>query len=113
LKCRQRKKQWLQNLQSKVEAYSAENDNLQGQLQQLRDEVVNLKTMLLAHKDCPISHQQGIAGHGMQSILQQGYNPHNPDAQMNPYGMAMGQQVQQQAAMMAAGGPGMQGRRFS
>jgi ATF/CREB family transcription factor len=112
LKCRQRKKQWLQNLQSKVEAYSAENDNLQGQIQQLRDEVVNLKTMLLAHKECPISHQQGIAGNSMHNILQQGYNPQHPDAQMNPYGMAMSQQAQQ-AAMMAAGGPAMQGRRFS
>ena len=51
LKCRQRKKQWLANLQSKVEMFSSENDALTAQISQLREEVVNLKTLLLAHKD--------------------------------------------------------------
>ena len=51
LKCRQRKKQWLANLQQKVEIFSTENDALSAQIQSLRDEVVNLKTLLLAHKD--------------------------------------------------------------
>ncbi|KAL8364178.1 hypothetical protein RB601_009767 [Gaeumannomyces tritici] len=84
LKCRQRKKQWLANLQSKVEIYSQENDQLTQQIAQLREEVVNLKTLLLAHKDCPVTQQQGLHGAFMQQ--QAAMEPFN--AQMNPYGMA-------------------------
>lgn len=83
LKCRQRKKQWLANLQNKVELYSTENDALTAQISQLREEVVNLKTLLLAHKDCPVTQQQGLHGAYM---AQQGMESYNP--QMNPYGMA-------------------------
>ncbi|KAI9759679.1 MAG: hypothetical protein M4579_002156 [Chaenotheca gracillima] len=92
LKCRQRKKQWLANLQSKVELFSTENDALSASVTQLREEVVNLKTLLLAHKDCPVSQQQGISSMGMNSMPVD-YNHH-----ANPYGMAMannGQVMQQ------------------
>lgn len=81
LKCRQRKKQWLANLQTKVDVYQSENDQLQQQIAALREEVVNLKTLLLAHKDCPVTQQQGMPGGYMAPMDQ--YNP-----QMNPYGMA-------------------------
>ncbi|RCI08499.1 hypothetical protein L249_8836 [Ophiocordyceps polyrhachis-furcata BCC 54312] len=81
LKCRQRKKQWLANLQNKVEMYGTENDALTTQVTQLREEVVNLKTLLLAHKDCPVTQQQGI--HSAFIAQMEPYN-----AQMNPYGMA-------------------------
>lgn len=85
LKCRQRKKQWLANLQQKVEIYSTENDALAATVTQLREEIVGLKTLLLAHKDCPVSQAQGISGMAMQSIA--------GDAQQygNPYGMGMPQ----------------------
>lgn len=100
LKCRQRKKQWLANLQQKVEIFSSENDALSSQISQLREEVVNLKTLLLAHKDCPVTQSQGLAGSYMGQIMADYGNQ-----MQNPYGMAMnGQQV------MA--GQGMQ-RRFS
>lgn len=82
LKCRQRKKQWLANLQSKVELYSTENDALTAQITQLREEVVNLKTLLLAHKDCPVTQQQGLHNGYMSQVVE----PFNP--QMNPYNMA-------------------------
>ncbi|KAI1102092.1 Aft1 HRA domain-containing protein [Jackrogersella minutella] len=82
LKCRQRKKQWLANLQNKVEMFSSENDALTAQISQLREEVVNLKTLLLAHKDCPVTQQQGLHGAFMQQAMET-YNP-----QINPYGMA-------------------------
>ena len=62
LKCRQRKKQWLANLQTKVELFSTENDALSATVTQLREEIVNLKTLLLAHKDCPVSQAQGLHG---------------------------------------------------
>lgn len=82
LKCRQRKKQWLASLQNKVEMYSNENEALTAQISQLREEVVNLKTLLLAHKDCPVTQQQtSLQGPYMQVV--DSYN-----GQMNPYGMA-------------------------
>ncbi|KAH7350797.1 bZIP transcription factor [Rhexocercosporidium sp. MPI-PUGE-AT-0058] len=101
LKCRQRKKQWLANLQSKVEMYSVENENLNATVAQLRDELVNLKTLLLAHKDCPVAHTQGLNNGVMQQVVENYGNPH-----MNPYGMAMNQQhqQQQQQQMMASQG---------
>ena len=82
LKCRQRKKQWLANLQSKVEMFSSENETLTAQISQLREEVVNLKTLLLAHKDCPVTQQQGLHGAFMQQPME-AFNP-----SLNPYGMA-------------------------
>lgn len=82
LKCRQRKKQWLANLQTKVEMFSTENESLTAQIGQLREEVVNLKTLLLAHKDCPVTQQQGLHSGYMQPPME----PFNPS--LNPYGMA-------------------------
>ncbi len=81
LKCRQRKKQWLANLQAKVEIFTSENDSLSAQVVSLREEIVGLKTLLLQHKDCPVSQQQGLGGYFQQS---QEFNPH-----ANPYGMGM------------------------
>ncbi|KAI5795037.1 Aft1 HRA domain-containing protein [Geopyxis carbonaria] len=60
LKCRQRKKQWLANLQAKVELYGSENDALNATVQALREEIVSLKTLLLAHKDCPVARANGV-----------------------------------------------------
>ena len=106
MKCRQRKKQWLANLQQKVEIFSSENDNLSAQISQLREEVVNLKTLLLAHKDCPVTHQQGLHGMGMEQIIQGGGFPPHMAGMNNPYNMASMQQQQVMAG-------NMQGRRFS
>ncbi|OAA37786.1 Transcription factor Aft1, HRA domain protein [Beauveria brongniartii RCEF 3172] len=102
LKCRQRKKQWLANLQTKVEMFSSENDALTAQITQLREEVVNLKTLLLAHKDCPVTQQQGLQGGYMQPVMEPFPN------QMNPYGMT-GPMPNQQQVMAGQGIP----RRFS
>lgn len=88
LKCRQRKKQWLANLQHKVEVFTSENDALATTVTSLREEIVGLKTLLLAHKDCPVSQAQGISGIAMQQIAGP-EGSHNNYA--NPYGMGMGQ----------------------
>ncbi|KAK4200675.1 Aft1 HRA domain-containing protein [Triangularia verruculosa] len=105
LKCRQRKKQWLANLQSKVEEFSQENENLTHQISVLREEVVNLKTLLLAHKDCPVTQSQ------QQGNMHPGYIPppleYNP--QMAAYGMPGGMPPNPPAVMAAHTG----GRRFS
>ncbi|KIX00715.1 uncharacterized protein Z518_09780 [Rhinocladiella mackenziei CBS 650.93] len=96
LKCRQRKKQWLANLQAKVEMYSAENDSLNTQVAQLHEEIRNLRTLLMGHKDCPVGHAQGIGQFlsGLQDPT--GF----PNQHVNPYGMA----IPNGAAMQ----PGMQ-----
>ncbi|KAF2439318.1 hypothetical protein P171DRAFT_457922 [Karstenula rhodostoma CBS 690.94] len=88
LKCRQRKKQWLANLQAKVELFSTENDALSATVTQLREEIVNLKTLLLAHKDCPVAQAQGLHGSAMNSFLGSDINHQNPYgiAQLQPNG---------------------------
>ncbi|OAA55435.1 Transcription factor Aft1, HRA domain protein [Cordyceps fumosorosea ARSEF 2679] len=103
LKCRQRKKQWLANLQSKVEMFSTENEALTSQITALREEVVNLKTLLLAHKDCPVGQQQGLQAAFMQPVMEP-----FPAPQMNPYGMG-GPMPNQQQVMAGQGVP----RRYS
>jgi hypothetical protein len=62
LKCRQRKKQWLAELQTKVEYLSSDNEKLQTQATSLREEIINLKTLLLAHKDCTVAQANGVIG---------------------------------------------------
>ena len=59
LKCRQRKKQWLSSLQQKVDWYTRENEMLSSEVGQLREQVTALKTLLAAHKDCPVAQQNG------------------------------------------------------
>ncbi|KAI8978471.1 hypothetical protein BDB01DRAFT_800021 [Pilobolus umbonatus] len=55
LKCRQRKKQWLQNLQTKVEYLAADNEQFHMQANALKEEVINLKNLLMIHRDCHIN----------------------------------------------------------
>ncbi|KAL5121561.1 Transcription factor [Pleosporales sp. CAS-2024a] len=100
LKCRQRKKQWLANLQAKVELFSTENDALSATVTQLREEIVNLKTLLLAHKDCPVSQAQGLHGAAMNNFLGSDMNHQNPYgmSQLQPNGVHM--MPMQQGQMM-------------
>ncbi|KAF1811875.1 hypothetical protein P152DRAFT_397970 [Eremomyces bilateralis CBS 781.70] len=69
LKCRQRKKQWLANLQQKCELYTTENDHLTSTVNHLREEIVTLKTLLMAHKDCPVSQAQGLNSAALSNML--------------------------------------------
>ncbi|CAO3670734.1 unnamed protein product [Umbelopsis ramanniana] len=80
LKCRQRKKQWLNNLQAKVEYLTNDNEQLQLQANALREEIINLKTLLLAHKDCAVAQQNGMVG---MNMLQQ-QRPPPPGANGGP-----------------------------
>lgn len=43
-----------------MEYLTTDNENLQGQTAQLRDEVIRLKALLLAHKDCPVAQANGV-----------------------------------------------------
>ena len=81
--------------------YTAENEALGAQISSLREEVVSLKTLLLAHKDCSVTQQQGLHGAFMSQVVE-------PFAgQINPYGMANGPMASEQVM-----GQGVQ-RRFS
>jgi hypothetical protein len=64
----------LATLQAKVELFSTENDALSATVTQLREEIVNLKTLLLAHKECPVSHH----GAAMNNFLGSDMNHQNP-----------------------------------
>ncbi|KAG0169448.1 hypothetical protein DFQ30_003633 [Apophysomyces sp. BC1015] len=92
LKCRQRKKQWLNNLQSKVEFLTNDNERLQMQSEALREEIVNLKTLLMAHKDCPIAQANGFHPAAIQKpivpITMRPVAP-GPVAPVNGLGQAM------------------------
>jgi ATF/CREB family transcription factor len=66
LKCRQRKKAWLANLQAKVEYLTADNETLQTTVQALRDEIASLRTLLISHKDC--SAHAVNAGPGISTV---------------------------------------------
>ena len=80
---------------------STENDALSAQVTQLREEVVNLKTLLLAHKDCAVSQAQGLSGMAMNTLI--GDINH-----ANPYGMAM----QPNGMGMHMGGQGQMPRTY-
>ncbi|KAF9945179.1 hypothetical protein BGZ72_001588, partial [Mortierella alpina] len=108
LKCRQRKKQWLSNLQAKVEYLTTDNEHLQNQTAALRDEIIHLKALLLAHKDCPIAQANGVyaetigmAGHG--GIMTHGRPPHPMQQQPQHH-----QQHQQAGLGPGRGGPSQQ-----
>ncbi|ORY56532.1 hypothetical protein BCR35DRAFT_326949 [Leucosporidium creatinivorum] len=55
LKCRQRKKAWLANLQSKVEMLTTDNDTLQSTVTNLKEEIQSLRAILQAHANCPVA----------------------------------------------------------
>lgn len=59
LKCRQRKKAWLANLQAKVEYLTSDNETLTQTVNSLREEISSLRNVLVAHKDCPVQMPNG------------------------------------------------------
>lgn len=68
-KCRLKRKQWLVQMQTKVESFSTANDTLVGKIAHLREEIVNLKTLLFAHKDCPFAYQQELYSASMSHVI--------------------------------------------
>lgn len=53
LKCRQRKKKWLQDLQAKVEFLTTENERLTNALIASREEIARLSQLVVAHGGAP------------------------------------------------------------
>ncbi|XP_063976313.1 cyclic AMP-dependent transcription factor ATF-2 isoform X2 [Diachasmimorpha longicaudata] len=55
MRARAKRKQWVQQLQKSLHNANELNGALQLEIKSLRSEVANLKTLLLGHKDCPIT----------------------------------------------------------
>ena len=47
-------------MQAKVDYLANENETLQSHATSLKEEIINLKTLLLAHKDCQIAQANGV-----------------------------------------------------
>jgi len=67
LKCRQRKKAWLTQLQAKVEFLTAENERLTTALVSSREEISRLNAMVGAHP--PPGHMQQSHGHPAAGVV--------------------------------------------
>lgn len=61
-RCRARKKQWMENLEKKSKDVDSLNTSLQQEVLMLRAEVQQLKSILIAHKDCPLIVNPAAAG---------------------------------------------------
>ncbi|XP_022099793.1 cyclic AMP-dependent transcription factor ATF-2-like isoform X2 [Acanthaster planci] len=57
-RCRNKRKQWINNLEQKAEEYKSTNNVLLSEVAKLREEVAQLKQLLLAHNDCPVTVMQ-------------------------------------------------------
>ncbi|GMM32286.1 hypothetical protein DAMA08_050310 [Martiniozyma asiatica (nom. inval.)] len=51
-RCRQRKKEMVEQMKKDLSDYKTENESLREQIDQLRDYALTLRTILYAHKDC-------------------------------------------------------------
>ncbi|XP_034550263.1 cyclic AMP-dependent transcription factor ATF-2 isoform X2 [Notolabrus celidotus] len=62
-RCRQKRKVWVQSLEKKADDLNSVNGQLQSEVTLLRNEVAQLKQLLLAHKDCPVTTMQKKSGY--------------------------------------------------
>lgn len=70
-KCRQRKKQLLQKMEDELAFYLAGYRELLAQVANLRNQVINLKGIVVGHKDC-VMFQQSVGGiNVLNDIIQQ------------------------------------------
>uniref|UniRef100_A0A8C4QSX6 Cyclic AMP-dependent transcription factor ATF-2 n=1 Tax=Eptatretus burgeri TaxID=7764 RepID=A0A8C4QSX6_EPTBU len=57
-RCRQKRKAWVTDLEHRAEDMACTNGQLQNEVKVLRSELSQLKRLLLAHKDCPVTATQ-------------------------------------------------------
>ncbi|XP_058795559.1 cyclic AMP-dependent transcription factor ATF-2 [Phymastichus coffea] len=55
MRARAKRKAWIEQLQDSLKTANQTNANLQAQVKSLHNQVAKLKTLLLAHKDCPVT----------------------------------------------------------
>uniref|UniRef100_UPI00358E57CF cyclic AMP-responsive element-binding protein 5-like isoform X2 n=1 Tax=Myxine glutinosa TaxID=7769 RepID=UPI00358E57CF len=61
-RCRLKRKAWVLSLEKKAEELTQTNMQLQNEVALLRNEVSQLKQLLMAHKDCPVSAMKKSQG---------------------------------------------------
>ncbi|PIA15761.1 hypothetical protein COEREDRAFT_81708 [Coemansia reversa NRRL 1564] len=62
LKCRQRKKRQLQELQERHDYMMAENERLHSEFAQMRETALRVRTLLAAHSECSVARANGVLG---------------------------------------------------
>ncbi len=63
-RCRAKKKVWVDSLEGKCKDVEGVNQDLSQEVIMLRSEVQQLKSILIAHKDCPLIVQQSQVSAG-------------------------------------------------
>ena len=61
-RCRAKKKLWVEGMEYKTKDMDRLNLQLQQEVLSLRSEVQQLKSILIAHKDCPLIVHQTVGG---------------------------------------------------
>jgi ATF/CREB family transcription factor len=69
--------------------YSSENEKLLATVNELRQELVHLKQVMMSHKDCPMM-AQNILPNGMATDYGLPTNPYSMSMQANPALQAQG-----------------------
>ncbi|KAI3370174.1 hypothetical protein L3Q82_024957, partial [Scortum barcoo] len=80
-RCRQKRKLWVNSLEKKADDLASMNVSLTNEVTMLRNEVAQLKQLLLAHKDCPVTVMQKKA-----AFLAAGGEETSRDASNEPIG---------------------------
>ena len=63
-RCRAKKKLWVEEMERKTKEMDNLNQALQQEVISLRSEVQQLKSILIAHKDCPLIVHQTVSSTG-------------------------------------------------
>ncbi|KAM3878213.1 cyclic AMP-dependent transcription factor ATF-7b [Diretmus argenteus] len=124
-RCRQKRKVWVSSLERKADDLANMNVSLSNEVTLLRNEVTQLKQLLLAHKDCPVTAMQKkaafLAAGGEESsrdpsaepigspaaVIQHGPSPSSPGATINGMSVRAAEAVAMSVlAGMGAGQPG-------
>ncbi|XP_069395258.1 cyclic AMP-dependent transcription factor ATF-7b isoform X6 [Paralichthys olivaceus] len=80
-RCRQKRKLWVNSLEKKADDLVSMNVSLTNEVSLLRNEVAQLKQLLLAHKDCPVTVMQKKA-----AFLATGGDESSRDTSTEPIG---------------------------
>lgn len=84
-KCRQRKKEMIENMKYDLEEYKAENKLLRDQVGTLREHALTLRTILYAHRDCSLLIEQVGGIQSLNTILNAtNYVAQIPEAHQSP-----------------------------
>ncbi|KAJ2783606.1 Transcription factor [Coemansia interrupta] len=62
LKCRQRKKKQLKELQERHDFVAMQNESLRAEYLRLREKSLHLRALLTAHRECPVAQSSGVFG---------------------------------------------------